>query len=158
MTQCPSMVAEYLKWSTNTEYDVVQLLAAFGLKGTHQSVNHGSMTEIIRYKTPYFTNNTSPLIFTFVLCTDVALRSVFGIPCLLAMGTVVNLVKYQLISSDLNKEFPLQLDRLGKGLPDGATFDSFSIIVPDGYLSDAPTLGCLPLKYTASYGTIAPVS
>ena len=35
MSQCPSMVAEYLECGASTEYDVVQLLAALDLKGTH---------------------------------------------------------------------------------------------------------------------------
>ena len=52
------------------------------------------MTAVIRYKTPYLINNTIPFILSFALGTDVELRSVIGIPCLLAMGAVVDLVKY----------------------------------------------------------------
>ena len=35
MSQCPSMADEYFECSAGTEYDVVQLLAALNLKGTH---------------------------------------------------------------------------------------------------------------------------
>ena len=34
ISQCPSMVAECVECGTNTEYNVVQLLAALDLKGT----------------------------------------------------------------------------------------------------------------------------
>jgi len=96
MSQCPSMVAEYLECGADTEYDVVQLLVVLDLKGAHQHMDHGSMTTVIQYRTPYLINNTSPLILSFALDNDVALRSILGIPCLLAMGTVVDLVQDQL--------------------------------------------------------------
>ena len=87
------MVAEYLECSANTEYDMVQLLADLDLKRTHQPIDHGSMTAVIRYINPQLINNTSPLIISFVLGNDVALRSVLGIHCLLVMVTVIDLVK-----------------------------------------------------------------
>ena len=93
MSQCPNMVAEYIECGPNTEYDLVQILTAFDLKETNHPDDHGSMAAVIRYKTPYLINNTDPLILSFASGTDVALRSVLGIPCLLAMGVVVALVK-----------------------------------------------------------------
>ena len=79
MSQCLSMVTEYIDWGPNTNYDVVQLSAALDLIGTNQPVDHGSMTAVIRYKTPYLIHNTDPLIISFVLGTDFALYSVLGI-------------------------------------------------------------------------------
>ena len=102
MPQCPSMVAEYLECGTGTKYDVVQLLTALHLKGTHQPVNHGSITAIIRYRTLYLIHNTSSLILSFDLGKDVVLRSARGIHCILTMGAVVHLVKGQLRCLDLN--------------------------------------------------------
>ena len=52
MSQCPSMVAEYIKCDPNTDYDVVRIYAALDLKGTSHPVDHGKMTAVIRYKTP----------------------------------------------------------------------------------------------------------
>ena len=75
------------------------------LKGTHQPMDYGSMTTIIWYQTPYLINNASPLIISFALGNNVALRSVLDIPCLLAMGAVVDLVQGQLECSELNQEF-----------------------------------------------------
>ena len=90
------------------------------------------MTAVIRYKAPYLINNPDPLILSFALGTDVALRSVLGIPCLLAMGAVVDLVNGELDCKELNSVFPLQFDPPGKGLSVGATYHSFSNAVPDG--------------------------
>ena len=156
MSQCPSMVAEYLECGAGTKYDVGQLLAVLDLKGTNHPVNPGSMTVVIRYRTPYFINNTSPLILSFALGKDVALRSVLGIPCLLVMCAVVDLVKGQLRCSELNQEFMLQLDPPDKGLPDGTEFDSSNTLVHDGVPYNVPSLASI-LQYTSSDGIITPV-
>ena len=74
------------------------------------------------------------------------------------MSVVVDLVKGQLVCSEWNKEFSLRFDHPGKEMPDSATLDSFSVVVPDDVPSNVPTLGILPLQYTASDGTIVPVS
>ena len=104
------MVSEYLECGDNTEYDVVQLLAALDLTGTRQYVDHGSMIAIVRHKSPYLINNTSPLILSIVLGTKVLLCSVIGIPYILAMGVVVDLMRDQLVYSEMNNEFPMQFD------------------------------------------------
>ena len=75
------------------------------------------------------------ITLSFTLGTDVALRSVLGIPCLLFMGVVVDLENGQLDCKELNSMFPLQLDPPGKYLPDGSSYDSFSNTVP----ADIPT-------------------
>ena len=116
------------------------------------------MTTVIRYKTPYLIHNTDPLILSFVLGTDVALRSVLGILCILAMGVIVDLVNGQLDCKELNSVFSLQLDPPGKGLPDGASYYSFFKAVPDGIPKNVLTKVCFALQYTASNGTISPVS
>ena len=116
------------------------------------------MTAVIRYKTPYLIHNTDPLFLYFSLGTDVAICNVLGIPCLLAISAVVDLVNDQLDYKELNSVFPLQLDPPGKGLPDGASYDSFFNAVPDGILTHVLTKDCSTLQYTASNGTISSVS
>lgn len=55
------------------------------------------MTAVIRYRTPYLINNAYPLLLSFALGNDVAVCSVLGVYCFLAVGAVVNLVKGQLV-------------------------------------------------------------
>jgi len=79
ISQCPSMVAEYLECGSGTEYDLVQLLEALDLKGTHQPVDHGNKTAVIWYRNPYLINNTSSFMLSFALSKDVVLRNVLSI-------------------------------------------------------------------------------
>ena len=109
------MVTKYLECGPDTEYDVVQILMVSNLKGTYQPIDRGSITVVIRYKRLYIINNTSPLVLSFTLGTDIRLHSVLGIPCLLAMSAIVDLAKGQLVFSELNKNHCHSLTLRGKG-------------------------------------------
>ena len=130
MSQCPEMVAEIIQCGDGTGYDVVQLLAALDLDSSRQLLDHGKMTAVIRYKTPYFFNKSEPFFISFALDNDVSLWCVLGLPTLLALGELINLVKGEFICSEIGQTFPLTLDPPGKGLPEGIVFDNSTPIIP----------------------------
>ena len=105
MSQSPEMVAEFIQCGDGTGYDVVQLLAALDLDSSHQPLDHEKMTAVIRYKTPYFFNKNEPLFISFALGNDVSLRCVLGLPTLLALGGLINLVKGDFFVLRLEKHF-----------------------------------------------------
>ena len=47
MLECPEMIDELLQYDMNTEYDVIQLLAALGIDPTQQFLDYGKMTDVI---------------------------------------------------------------------------------------------------------------
>ena len=115
MSQYPEMVDEFIQCGDGTRYDVVQLLAALYLDSSHQPLDHGKMTAVIRYRTPYFINNRDSLFICFALGNDISLRCVLGLPNLLVLGGLINLVKGEFIRSDIGPTFPLTLDPPDKG-------------------------------------------
>ena len=78
MSQSPSGVAKYFEYDHDTEYNILQLLTALDLKGTHQRVENGSITAVIRYKRHYLINKTSVLILSFSLGNNVALLNIYS--------------------------------------------------------------------------------
>ena len=111
MSQCPDIVEDY---------DVVHLLAALDLRGVPTNDDHGQMTAVIRYKTPYIVNDKAPFILSCALGNDVSLRCVFGLPTLLAMGASIGLASGLLSCTKLNCKFPLDLQPPGtRGHPRG---------------------------------------
>ena len=80
MSQCHEMVEEYLQCGKDTAYDVVLLLVALDLKDANQDVDHGKMTAVIRYKTPYIVKGRKIFIFSFASGHDVSLRCVLRLP------------------------------------------------------------------------------
>lgn len=73
----------------NTEYDFVQLLVALTNRSTQQSIEYGKMTVFIRYRAPFLVNNHDPLL----ICNDVLLYCLLGLPNLLALCRRIDIVK-----------------------------------------------------------------
>ena len=132
MSQYPNMVAEFLQCGENTDYDIVQILAALDLGSSHLPSNHNQMTAVIRHHTPYLVKNKDPLILSFALGTGMDLRNVIGLPTLLSMVVTIDLSRGTLSCSELNFNFPLILDPPGKGLSDGVSFNNSPNFVPPG--------------------------
>ena len=132
MSECPEMVGEFIQCGCTSGYDVVKLLAALDLDTSQQPVEHGHMTAVIRYRTPYLVNKRDPLFISFALGNDVSLRCVLGLPTLLAIGGSINLVKGEIVCSEINRTFPLSLEPPGKGLPNGVVFDNSTPTIPEG--------------------------
>ena len=86
-------MGEFIQCGDGIECDFVQLLAALDLDSSHQPLDHGKMTAVIRYKTPYLINKCDPLFISFALENDVFLRCFFGIVNLVSLGWVYLLSK-----------------------------------------------------------------
>ena len=161
MSQYPEIVGEIIQCGDGTGYDVVQLLAALDLDSSHQSLDHGKMTAIIRYRTPFFINKRDPLFVYFALGNDVSLQCVLGLPTLLVLGGLINVVKGEFICSEIGLIFPLTLDSPGKGLPEGTIFDNDTPTISQGVSSNVkpnPSLlhyssaeGCAVHQHTPTY-------
>ena len=107
------MVTEFLQYGKNTNYDVVQLLAALDFDLGHLPSNHGQMTAVIRYHIPYLVNNKDPLILLFALGNDMCLCSVLELPHPMSMCVTIDLSRDTLSCSELNYNFPLIFGPLG---------------------------------------------
>ena len=118
MSQFRDIVDDFLQCGKGTAYDVIHLLAALDLKDINTDTTHGQITAVIRYKTPYIIAGKEPFILSFALGKDVSLRSVLGLPTLIAIRADINLAKCLLSCIELNRDFPLDLQPLGKGLPE----------------------------------------
>ena len=86
MSKCPEMVGEFVQCGGKSDYDVVKLLAALDLDMIQQPVEHGNMTVVIKYHTPYLVNKRDPLFLSFTLGNDEYIRCVLGLPTLLVIG------------------------------------------------------------------------
>ena len=117
MFQCPDIIEEYLQCGKDTEYDVVHLLTALDLSGIHTDVDHGQMTAVVRYKTPYTIIVKGPFVLSFALGNDVSLSCVLGLPTLLVMGASIGSVSDFLSCKEFNLNVSLDFQLPGKGLP-----------------------------------------
>ena len=92
MSQCPEIVDDFFQCTNDTVYNVIHLLAAIDLNEAATDLNHGQMTVVVRYKTPYTLADKGTFSLYFTLGNDVSWCSVLGLLTLLAMGATIDLV------------------------------------------------------------------
>lgn len=126
------IVGEFIQCGDNTGYDFVQLITALDLDPNKQPLDHGKMTAVIHYRTPYLVKNRDHMFISFSLGDDVSLRCVIGLPILLSLGGLINLIKGTFSCSELNCPFHLNLDPMGSGLTAEVEFDNTIPTIPVG--------------------------
>ena len=109
------------------------------------------MTAVIRYRTPYLTNNRDSFLNYFDFGNDFSLRRVIRLPTLLSLGDLIDLGEGIFVCSELNRTFTLTLDMPGKKLPDGVVFDSSNSTIPQGLATNIHS-GPSLLHYTSVEG------
>ena len=105
MSRSPDILAEYIDCEPGTKYDMVQLKVTVTQSGAEEKFDDGTLSAIIRYKTPYFINSHC-LILSFALGKSLSLRTILGTPSLEVMHGVLDL-----------SDRTLALKRLGITLP-----------------------------------------
>ena len=68
-------------------------MTVLDLDTTKQLLDHGKITAVICYCAPYLVSNQYPLFVYFSLGNDVSRRCVIGLPILLALSGLIDLVK-----------------------------------------------------------------
>ena len=85
-------------------------------------------------------NKKDTLILSFALGNDISLRCVMGLHTLLYMDATLNLPLGKLVYSEFNLSYPLLLEPVGKGLPDGVSLPASNLCVLPGVPSNLTPL------------------
>ena len=115
MSQFPDIVVEYIECGPGTKYDLVQLKVAVTQAAAEADFTNGTMSVIIRYKTPYFVNSQQ-LILSFALGDNLTLRTILGTPSLIAMHGILDMVTNTLTLQKLDMKLPLVMTEPCSGL------------------------------------------
>ena len=106
MSWFPDIVAEYLECGPGTKNDLVKLKVAVTQSDAEGKVDDGTLSTIIRYKTPYFINSHR-FILSFSLGKTLSLCTILGIPSLEVMHGVLDLCGKTLSIKRLGITLPL---------------------------------------------------
>ena len=108
----------------------------------------GSLSAIIRYKTPYFISSR-PLLLSFALGDSLSLNKMLGTPALEQLKGLLNLGDWTLTLQLINKVFPLIIQDPGLGQKGVVTLLPGIFRVPPSISSNVPSSVPL-LQYPAS--------
>lgn len=122
ITQHPHLVAEYVQYDDSHPFEPIQLQCAVD-DATRSSTEHGRLTAIVRYHTPYTDKHGNAVQLSFGLGADVAVRSIIGKPTLKAWQCNVDFGEDKLVSPLLLRRWDLIYEAARQGLPQGITFN-----------------------------------
>ena len=129
ITRHPYIVAEYIQYDDSNPFNPIQLQCAVNdLDKTTEE--HGKLTAIVRYRTPYTDIRGKPVLVSFGLGADVAVRSIIGVPTLRSWQASIDFGSDKLICPGIQRRFQLQYEVVRQGLPQGAQFDAHNFQRP----------------------------
>jgi hypothetical protein len=112
----------------------------------------GSLTAVIRYKTPYRLPDGTPFLFEVSLGKDVEVNTIMGLPDIQKLSLVMDFAENVVTSHVLRIKFPMKFCAAPSGLPPGTIFD------PDEFLRahSAQTIAVVTSSAAPSAAAINP--
>jgi hypothetical protein len=123
MSENPSLIAEYIEFNDKNPFEPIKLGGAIRDPDGFDSDTHGNLTAVIRYFTPYYGIDNQRVTLSFALGHDVTVNTIYGLPMLTDIGSMISLSTDTLHSAHLNQDFPILRCATSHGLPVGCTFD-----------------------------------
>ena len=122
ITTYPQCVAEYIEHTDNDPFQPIQMQVAVDDPNSLTTPDIGKLTAVVRYHTPYTFADGSPMLLSFGLGVDVAVRSLIGLPTLRQLACTVDLPSNQLVCPAIKCIFPLLFEPSRMGLPSHIQF------------------------------------
>jgi hypothetical protein len=126
----PEIVAEFRFYDSHQPFDPISLDGVVtnpsDLKTTDEgllSENHGLLTAIVRYRTPYLLPDKSPLCISYGLGENVSTNTLTGLPLIKALAFLTDYGAFQAYSPVIKQTFPLETSPGQCGLPPNVTFN-----------------------------------
>jgi hypothetical protein len=126
MSERPDIVAEFHSFDDSNPFEPVKLGGAIRDPSDFDAADHGNLTAVIRYYTPYSDASGAPITLSFALGPDVTVNTIFGLPMLCDLDSVISLTSNSLHSRALSTDFPITRAAATFGLPPDCTFDPAS--------------------------------
>lgn len=78
MQENPNIVASFERFDDSNPFEPIKLGGAIRHPDDYNESMHGQLTAIIRYKTPYFDNDGSPICILFGIGNDMTVNTILG--------------------------------------------------------------------------------
>ena len=119
----PDLVAEFVSFDDSNPFEPIKLGGAIRDPSDFDATDHGNLTAVIRYYTPYVDTSGSPITLSFALGSDVTVNTIFGLPMLCDLDSIISLRSNSMHSRTLHRDFPITRAAAAFGLPPNCSFD-----------------------------------
>ena len=123
----PDLVAEFISFDDANPFEHIKLGGAIRDPSGINSSDHGNLTAVIRYYSPYVDTSGSATTLSFALSSDITVNTIFGLPMLCDLISVISLLVLTqcTVALSVHTDFPT-ITRAATScfrLPKDCTFD-----------------------------------
>jgi len=154
----PDIVAEFISFDDANPFEPIKLGGAIRDPTEFVSTDHGNLTAVIRYYTPYTDISGSPIHLSFALGPDVTVNTIFGLPLLCDLDAIISLRSNSMHSRSLNHDFPITRAAANFGLPPGCLFDPAAASRNHASTSGLPSSSAAASAFAAASPDTAPLA
>jgi hypothetical protein len=122
-SQHPDAVESLRFFNSDDPFEPIKLEGAVSDPADYDASQHGLLTAVILYNTPYKTKAGHSISVSIALGTEVSTNTIFGLPTLSAFEFLVDLKTLIAFSPIVKTEFQLTRSPGRLGLPSNAQFD-----------------------------------
>jgi hypothetical protein len=119
----PDLVVDFVSFDDSNPFEPIKLGGAIRDPSDFDASDHGNLTAVIRYYTPYVDVSGAPITISFALGSDVTVNTIFGLPMLCDLDAIISLRSNSMHSRALNLDFPITRAAAHLGLPTNCSFD-----------------------------------
>ena len=107
INECPQIVESYEEFNGSNPFEPIKLVGAITDPDVYDKDQHGVLSAVVRYKTPYFLRSGKAFILCFALGSDMSVNSIFGLPGILEIGLEPRFSKSEFLAHNLRAKFKI---------------------------------------------------
>ena len=107
MEECPHIIESYEEFNGTNPFEPIKLVGAITDPDIYDREQHGVLSAVVRYKTPYVLRSGKPFALCFALGSDMSVNSIFGLPGILETALEPRFSKNEFLAHNLRAKFKI---------------------------------------------------
>ena len=105
MKECPQVVESFEEFNGDNPFEPIKLMGAIRNPAIYDREQHGILSAVIRYTTPYILNNGHQFFLCFALGEDMSVNTILGVPGILEVVMEPQFIKKEFLAHNIRAKF-----------------------------------------------------
>ena len=105
MKEYPQVVESFEEFNGDNPFEPIKLMGAITNPAKYDREQHGILSAVIRYRTPYIMNNGNHFVLCFALGEDMSVNTILGVPGILEVALEPRFIKKEFLAHNIRAKF-----------------------------------------------------
>ena len=107
MKKCPQAVESFEDFNGCNPFEPIKPMGAITNPAIYDKEQHGILSAVIRYRTPYMLNTGQPFVLCFALGSDMSVNTILGVLGILEVALEPRFVKNEFLAHNIRAKFKI---------------------------------------------------